>query len=573
MQRRRSTLAIGIAGLVGLAGVSAGAVQASKKPSDAAGAVATTTPIKHLVVIFQENVSFDHYFGTYPNAANPVGEPAFTAKKGTPTVNGLTAGLLTSNPNAGNPQRLDPSQTHTCDQDHNYLDEQKAQDMGAMDKFVEDTGRPGAVGTTTGKTLGECLGTGVTPGNFAVMDYYDGNTVTALWNYAQRFSMSDNSWDTGFGPSTPGALNVVSGQTFGVNCSGSGAGFAVLNSPATCPAFGVNPAVPGSIAPVVNPAGTTFGDSDPYYDVCSNNSISEQHGGANIGDELSSGSLSWGFFTGGFADPGYVPGNPATDTHPGNAECSQTHTGIGNTVGQKDYIPHHEPFQYYQSTANPNHLPPTSVAAIGHQDQANHQYDLSDFFASVDTNNMPSVSYLKAPAFQDGHAGYSNPTDEQTFLVNTLNHLQQSKEWKSTAVVIAYDDSDGWYDHVSPPILFQSQTSKDALTGTGQCGASTAKVPTGFGGQLEQGRCGYSQRLPLLVVSPFSRQNFVDHSTTDQSSVVRFIEDNWGLSRLGNGSADGFAGSLNGLFDFHKSSSSALILDPATGLPRKSKKN
>ena len=568
MQRRRSKLAVGLTAVAGLAVWTAGAANAAaKKAQDPGAAVTTTTPIKHLVVIFQENVSFDHYFGTYPNAANPVGEPTFTAKKGTPTVNGLTGGLLTNNPNLGNPQRLDRTQAHTCDMGHGYTEEQLAEDMGAMDKFVQNTNRPAG-----GKTLGECLGDGATPGNFAVMDYFDGNTTTALWNYAQRYAMSDNSWDTGFGPSTPGALNVISGQTFGVNCSGAGAGFAVLNSPATCPAFGVNPAVPGSVAPVVAHAGTTYGDSDPYYDVCSNNSISEQHGGTNIGDELGAAGLTWGFFTGGFADPGYVPGNPATDTHAGNVECTSGHIGLGNTTVQKDYIPHHEPFQYYQSTANPNHLPPTSIAAIGHQDQANHQYDTADFFAAVDNNNMPSVSYLKAPAFQDGHPGYSDPLDEQTFVVNTINHLQKSPEWKSTAVFIAYDDSDGWYDHVPPPILFQSQSSKDALTGPGQCGGVTGNVPTGFGGQLEQGRCGYSQRLPLLVISPFSKQNYVDHSTTDQSSVVRFIEDNWGLSRIGNGSADALAGSLTSMLDFHKSSSSALILDPTTGEPTAKKK-
>src|SRR6202048_2378488 len=90
---------------------------AASKPATAAKAVTTTaTPIQHLVVIFQENVSFDHYFGSYPNALNPPGEPAFHAKKGTPTVNGLSGGLLNNNPNslgtgngtgATNPFRLD----------------------------------------------------------------------------------------------------------------------------------------------------------------------------------------------------------------------------------------------------------------------------------------------------------------------------------------------------------------------------------------------------------------------------------------------------------------------------------
>src|SRR2546425_8755475 len=85
---------------------------------DYAGGTKTATPIKHLVVIYQENVSFDHYFGTYPNAANKPGEPAFHASARTPTIDGLGTTLLTANPNLSNPQRLSRSQAHTCDQNH-----------------------------------------------------------------------------------------------------------------------------------------------------------------------------------------------------------------------------------------------------------------------------------------------------------------------------------------------------------------------------------------------------------------------------------------------------------------------
>src|SRR5260221_6501244 len=100
----------------------------------------TSTPIKHVVVIFQENVSFDHYFATYPKAWNPAGEPRFAARRGTPSVNGLSDGLLTANPNQVNPFRFSRSQAATCDQDHNYIDEQTAFNHGAMDKFVEALG-------------------------------------------------------------------------------------------------------------------------------------------------------------------------------------------------------------------------------------------------------------------------------------------------------------------------------------------------------------------------------------------------------------------------------------------------
>jgi Phosphoesterase family len=155
----------------------------------------TGTPIKHVVVIFGENISFDHYFGTYPNALNPRNEPRFVAAPGTPSVNGYTDALLFNNPNllnktgnaggASNPFRLDRSQAATSDQDHDYTPEQQAFHGGLMDSFPQFTGTPGPPPngqTTTGLTMG----------------YYDGNTVTALWNYAQRFAMNDNSYNTTF---------------------------------------------------------------------------------------------------------------------------------------------------------------------------------------------------------------------------------------------------------------------------------------------------------------------------------------------------------------------------------------
>src|SRR5262249_23811560 len=207
------------------------------------------------------------------------------------------------------------------------------------------------------------------------------------------------------------------------------------------------------------------------------------------------------------------------------------------------YIPHHQPFQYYASTRNPTHARPSSIAAIGHTnvpntqtlDPANHQYDTDDFFAALAAGNLPSVTFLKAPAFQDGHAGYSNPIDEQHFIVKTINALQQSKFWAETAIVIAYDDSDGWYDHQMPPIVNSSfNPSLDVLNAPGVCnlglqqGRPTRTTPLNGGfGQPASGRCGYGTRQPLLVISPFAKRNHIDHTLTDQTSILKFIEDNW----------------------------------------------
>src|SRR5271165_489310 len=124
---------------------------ASPKVVVPANKYATTTPIQHLVVIFQENVSFDHYFGTYPVATNPQGEPPFSALPLTPTVNGIVGALSTVNPNlnpangtgATNPFRLDRSQAATNDQDHDYTPEQQADDSGLMDLFPLYTGVAG----------------------------------------------------------------------------------------------------------------------------------------------------------------------------------------------------------------------------------------------------------------------------------------------------------------------------------------------------------------------------------------------------------------------------------------------
>ncbi len=506
----------------------------------------TATPIKHLVVIFQENISFDHYFGTYPYAANTDGNP-FHAKRGTPRVNGLyskitSSGpigpLLTANPNEYNPTRLTPSQAATCDQDHGYTPEQKAVNGGRMDMFVQNT-----------ESAADCNASEPAlyfkPG--LVMDYFDGNTVTGLWNYAQNYAMSDNNYDTEFGPSTPGALNLVSGQT--------GSSYAV--SPTD-----INTVVPdpGTVSALNKDGlGTIYDDLDPAYDDCSNDSHAASENAyplgvstaPNIGNLLNARGVTWGWFQGGFA--------PTGTNAAGFAVCGSSHTNIvGATV--QDYVPHHDPFQYYKSTANPKHLPPSSETAIAHTDQANHQYDLSLFYDTLKDGNLPSVSFLKASAYQDEHAGYSNPIDGQHFLVNTINQIEQSKYWKSTAIVITYDDSDGWYDHQVMPVVNGSNTSAD----TPFC----SSVPTTLDNWTT--RCGYGQRLPMLVISPWTRSNYVSGNRTDTTSIVRFIEDNWLRGqRLGGGSYDAIAGSLyarGGLLDFRtRPNFRPVILNPTTG--------
>jgi phospholipase C len=534
--------------LIGAAALTlCGASRAQTVAADDTARLRTATPIKHVVVIFGENVSFDHYFGTYPKATNPPGEPAFRPLQGTPLVNNLvTSNLLTNNPNdtntangtgAANPFRLDRTQAATADQGHSYTPEQQAYDNGKVDLFPKYTGH------------GTAGGVGAFGTNGQVMGYYDGNTVTALWHYAQHYAMGDNAYTDTYGPSTPGALEVISGQTNGLQL--------------------VKSSKSSYYVPDGQGGYTMINDVDPAYDVCSSATDQGQMSGKNIGDLLNAANITWGGFMGGFA-LNKVNANGTSGC--GRSTFSAT---VNQTVG--DYIPHHAWFQYFASTANPTHAPQSSIAAVGHTyepgtrtlDPANHQYDVTAFYAAVASGNFPAVSYIKAPAYQDGHAGYSDPLDEQDFVAKVVNFIQRQPDWDSTAIILTWDDSDGWYDHAyAKPTSASYDPTADQLNGPGVCGTTTQ--PDGLSGLPVNGRCGPGTRIPFLVVSPFAKANYVSHTAISQASVVRFIEDNWlGGERLGGGAFDATAGSIMDMFDFGRETPNApLFVDEHQGTPR-----
>jgi phospholipase C len=607
--------------------------------------------IKHVVVIFQENASFDHYFATYPDAKNSDGTH-FVARGDTPTVNGLTDGNSQfpervsvglhdfnpnqpvgaptgQNPNGGaNPFRMTHDQAVTCSNNHDYKGEQLATNQGFMDQFPQQNFQNGAGCATDGST---------------VMGYFDGNTVTAMWNWAQRFAISDNSWDATYGPSTPGAINLISGQTAGgvlhfFNGAKGATGQLTDSVPGTTipDQFFVgstNPLVKVNVggAPATVQSGTMTTDFDPYLDDCGadhGGTVASSAGtieftGKNVGDLLNEKGITWGWFAGGFRTAKAASAATTDATHPlagvnndpfgtpifGGAANDGQATGVGSASFtpavcaaahvlhpdattsfdgkaalhgvRADYNPHHSPFQYYASTRNPHHLPPSSVHAIGKTDQANHQYDLLDFYDAVKAGNLPAVSYLKGFNRDDGHpGGESDPLSEQRFLVQTINILQASPDWAETVVFIAWDDSDGWYDHAAPPLVNPSAAAGfDAVSSAngGNCGTPKPDAL--------QGRCSFGPRLALSVVSPWTKVNYVDHSQTDQTSILRFIEDNWNLNYIDgpamrdntNGlrkpnftvapqkqSFDVITGSFDNVFD-RVPHLERFILDPVTG--------
>jgi phospholipase C len=529
--------------------------------ADDADRAITRTPIKHVVVIFGENQTFDRYFATYPNAANVPGERSwigiaaseFHAHPDTPTVNGLTSTLLYHNPNVtltgseANPQRLGPADGVTCDENHGYTAEQRAVDGGRMDRFVQ----------STSSTAEGCQLDGST-----VMNYFDGNSVTALWNYAQHYAMSDAFFDTNYGPSTPGHINLISGNTHGLILHGATSNSAVYMNP-----------VDGSQTLIDNLPG--------FLDDCGG-SVSVEKTGRNIGDLLNTKNITWGWFATGFAPSQPAVLNPDGSTNT-PAVCGTSHvlhqfTIDGTTyvvpnptinfttdvhTPAADYSNGDTPFMFYATTRNPHHLPPSSLAAIGTTDQANHQYDTSDFFDALKAGNLPAVTYIKPPHYANGHPGYSDPLVSQAYLVQTINAIIMSPEWESTAIVITWDDSDGWYDHVYPPVVQPSNTPLDS-----QCGNGEPAPGDGYA------RCGLGPRIPFLVISPWAKRDYVDHTVINYGSLLLFIEQNWGLGFIdgpvapppGTGSVDRSSNSMEALFDFnHEPDLRPLILDPIRG--------
>ncbi|WP_165942857.1 alkaline phosphatase family protein [Marinomonas flavescens] len=435
----------------------------------------TLTPIKHVVVVMLQNESFDRYFGRYPIAENKPGEAAFHALNNTPQVTGYSKAVLTQNPNLTNPYRLAPAEP-TCDLGYGPLAQKASYNHGENNMFIWlDSSGP----------INSINDDGCFPQS--VMGYYDGNTLHALWHYAQEYVMADHFFATDYSSTVSGLLNEIAGTTHGV--------------------------LP-RMSPGVNYHDYLLGNNEPLYDDASSDHYKVHLTGNNIGDLLNQKQVTWGAFIGGFM--------PSSRTKEGKAILVDRSLSLQGSI-IKDYFSYNDPFQYFKTTANPHHLAPESEANIGYQDQANHQYDLSQMWLALKNNNLPAVSYVIPKASQNGHVGSSSPLDEQAFLTQLISRIKQSTVWPSTAVMLVWNNSDGWYDHVTPP-----KATKD-MAGT-----------------------GYGPRLPFLIVSKWAKHNVVDHQQLDQSSVLRFIENNWNLGFLGKQTPDRYANSLDNMFDFHR---------------------
>jgi phospholipase C len=152
---------------------------------------------------------------------------------------------------------------------------------------------------------------------------------------------------------------------------------------------------------------------------------------------------------------------------------------------------HHQPFNYYA-----NYAPGTPARAEHIRDGG---LDGAAFIEAIDAGTLPQVTFYKPEGKQNEHAGYANVTDGDAHIADVISHLEASPQFAHMVVVVTWDENGGWWDHVAPP---------------------------------KGDRWGPGTRVPALIISPFARRHFVDHTAYDTASALRLITDVFGLPEL-----------------------------------------
>ena len=358
--------------------------------------------VNHVIVVVMQNSSFDHLFGTYPNA-NGFDPTAASYKQIDQAGNTVQPQLITN---------LSPP-----DVNHTRTTYQVAYDSGKMDKYALENGD---------MSMGYFDNTSIGTAN-------DGQQfgVSALWNYAQQYALADNFFAAAMASEPGNMLYAIASDV------GSGAdpyGYPQLDA---CSAglFQQNQSIGATITPPL-----TF---------------------QNVGDQLSAAKISWTWYHEYFSNEQ-------------NGTCLH-------------YVPQENAFQYFQTTAN----------------SANVQnFTMPAFQSLLAGGTLPSVMWVTPSPGHSMHPGQGNIANGIEWLDEFIRSVKGSSAWASTAIIVVWDESGGWYDHVSPPQL-----------------SSTI---------------GLGARVPVLVISPFAKTDYISHQQMDFISILRFIQWNWALGQFSN---------------------------------------
>lgn len=445
--------------------------------------------IEHVVVLFGENRSFDNLYGLFPGADGVLQAPSSATTqvdrdgtplptlppvwKGRPPVADGDYGAALPN----RPFRIDlppvgkSLDVRTRDLVHRFYQNQEQIHGGRNDAFVA-YGDAGAL----------------------VMGYYDGASLP-MWRLAREFTLADHFFMGAFGGSflnhfwlvcactpkfadAPAAMRAELGPDGRLALAAStsaldgppqwkhdGAvtpdGYAVNTAQSSYQPSGIPPA-PGGDPTLADPAQHPLPPQDD----------------ATIGDRLSAKGVSWAWYAGSWnaalADGAQDP-------------AAERRVIYADGEGQPNFQPHHQPFNAFRSFA------PGTAA------RREHLRDLADFEAAIDAGTLPAVSFYKPQGTLNEHPGYADVRTGDEHLAALVRRIQAGPQWKSTLIVVTYDENGGFWDHVPPP---------------------------------RGDRWGPGTRIPAIVVSPFARRGFVDHTPMDTTSILKLITRRFALEPL-----------------------------------------
>ena len=438
--------------------------------------VATATPgptlqstIKNVIVIYQENWSFDALYGRFPgaNGLNNASPSTYgQVDKTGATIAALPQPLMNGAPDPNFPAGLPvqpfnaasytPPNGMTGDIVHRFYQQQSQIDGGKMDKFVTWSDNGGLV-----------------------LSYYDATNMPE-GQLAAQYTLADNFFHSAFGgsflnhqwlicactPTFPGApaAAVATVDASGKQLAVDAGGKIVHDGFVTPDGFAVN---------------TAFTVNSPHPAAAAAANLVPNQTNTTIGDRLSAANVSWKWYSGGW-----------------------TNALAGRADPLFQY--HHQPFAYYTSYAD------------GTAAKAAHLQDETNFLADIHNNQLPAVSFIKPLGPDNEHPGYASLVQGQQHVASLIQAVQNSPYWKNTAIIITYDENGGRWDHVSPP--------------------------------APADRWGVGTRVPAIVISPWAKHGYVDHTQYETVSILAFIEKLYGLQPLG--SRDAAANPLSNAFDF-----------------------
>ena len=421
--------------------------------------------IRHVVVIYLENHSFDNLYALFPGADGAAAPTARWAPQVDragkpyeilPPVMATTRKPMRPDPRfpanlANAPFLIDqyvPENALIPDLVHRFYQNQEQIDGGRNDRFA-------AISDAGGLTMG----------------FYDAR-ATRLWDYARRYTLLDRYFQGAFGGSF---LNH-----FWLIC-------------ACTPRFPYAPAAlvaaldaagrlkkDGAVTPDGYAVNTLFSSFQPHPARVPAAFLLPPQTMATIGDRLEEKGVSWAWYSGGWNDA--LAGRPA-----------------------ESFQYHHHPFAYFARYGD------------GTAGRRRHLKDESDLLAAIDAGALPAVAFYKPLGVENQHPGYANITNADVKAADVIERIRRGPQWRSTVIVVTYDENGGFWDHVAPP-------------------------GRGKGGD----RWGPGTRVPTLIVSPLARRRHVDHSRYDTTSILRLIELRWRLRPLGtrDAAADPFRGAF-----------------------------